>query len=160
MLVPNHAIKSKHRHSMYWDGTGMRLMVVRNPYDRWAAIYWRHHQRRDKKGIYLSDFAGDINEYVYEWNRDRKHSSNPTTPWCFNQSEMADMFKPHKTFHLEDGLDKVLKYLNVPYIHLLHHNSNTSPDKKSWQETMDLLTPTNLKIVQEFCKPDIKRFGY
>lgn len=147
-LVPRHQCEKTH-------AVGERIMVVRHPYDRWASMWWFIVQHGAGK-IWCGDFSHDINAFVTEWNYRRRE--RPNWMWTENLAYHHRHFEPATVFKLEtNSYVDLLRYLfekyEVPLVKVSH--KNVTRERRTWQETFDMLTPVNLDIVKKFCEPDI-----
>lgn len=145
-----------YRHMTEYDGPGNRILVIRHPLERWASIYWftRMHMLRGN-GIYLSNFAWDVNVYAKEWYRRRLH--NPHPMYTDNLFETYKNFRPNVIFKQEEGLQKLIDYLG--YDTRVSHKNRTD-DKKDWCDTLPLLNAENISNIMTWAKPDLKKFNY
>src|SRR5262245_54835054 len=104
-------------HGCEWDGTGERLIVVREPHERLASMYWwslkegNFNHGPPHPDAWLARFAG-----LLETNK--QHDAE----WLQTQGEMAAGFRPERVFKLEDGLRVALDYLGVSVSHIQRRN--------------------------------------
>lgn len=134
---------------------GERIMVVRHPYDRWCSMFW-FIVKHGPGHIWCGDFADDINVFVGEWNRRRKEA--PHWMWTENLMYHKTHFEPATVFKLEtNGYQDLLTYLHEKYgtgVTKVSHK-NVTKERRSVEETFNMLTSTNLDIVKKFCEPDL-----
>lgn len=135
-------------HGAEWNGSGRRYMVVRNPYERLASMYW--HMMREAN--YL--FGGDPTAWLSRLIEMRpQRNKGPLTEWLVTQSEMAVQFQPDKVFRLEDGLQSVLDAIGV-VVPMQHRNMGGDKriTKRNFAETFG--DPP--AAIVELCRPDME----
>jgi hypothetical protein len=114
-------------HGCEWDGEGERLMVVREPKERLASMYWW-----SRKEVNFNCGPGGPDEWLERF----ADLLGKPDEWTISQREMAERFKPHKVFRLEDGLRAVLDHLGIK-AELQHRNrtQDAKSQRKSFAET-------------------------
>ena len=134
-------------HGTRYEGAGERLMVVRNPYERLASLYWFSFERTT---AWLTGEGGPL-----AWlgrliaRRDGQHEPEDRD-WLSTQAEFAAEFKPARTFRLEDGLAAPLSH--VGYCGMIPH-TNQTPGRKSYLDTFG-----DCRLADAFCAPDMEAF--
>ena len=140
-------------HGCEWDGSGRRIMVVRNPYERLASIYW--HQRVEGNNLFGTpdpvEWLMRFIEALPQWRKGVFYE------WLASQSQMAESFHPRTVCRLEDGLDAACKVVgvNVP-VQFRHVGGDKYTKKLPFAETFQDL-PNNLRdAVDAYCAPDME----
>jgi hypothetical protein len=90
-------------HGADWAGTGRRLMVVRDPRERLASMYWFA-----VSGQHWDWGPGGPAEWFGRFLARRTNPKAGDREWVTSQRELAAVFRPDEVFRLEDGLAAVL----------------------------------------------------
>lgn len=160
-LIDRAQVAYKHVPRHDWDGgIGDRILVVRNPFDRWASMYWFMVQEAGK-GIWLQDYVDTIDEFVEQWSA----CSPPDLQrmmWHSDLTTYAEKFKPDRVFKMEDDYERVLEYLRSRYAMTLPRMSrrNTTRGRRSTTETLAMMSQASREKVLSFCSRDAEKFGY
>lgn len=145
------------QHSTICHHTGaQRIMVVRNPFDRWASMYSFCKAKRPK--AYLSEFTSNINLFANEWIKQIDNIKR-NTYWTDNLSVQAMEFDPQHVFRLEDGLQNVIDHLGYD-IKVSKTNTTTPSFKQSWVECAKQLNRQNLNFIRGYLQADKINFNY
>lgn len=96
-------------HDYKWEGDGRRYMVVRDPRERLASMYWW-----SKKEQNFNQGPGGADEWLQRFAAmlDQPRIGD-MDEWLVTQGEMARVFQPDKIFRFEEGLDAVVAYLGL-----------------------------------------------
>lgn len=114
-------------HGCEWGGAGERLMVVREPKERLASMYWW-----SKKEANFNPGPGGPDEWLERF----ADLLNKPDEWTLAQSAMAARFRPSKVFRLEDGLQAVLDRVGVKAtIQYRNRTADAKSERKSFAET-------------------------
>ena len=152
-----HKWKTQNRVGTFYDGKAKeRILVVRNPLDKWASMYWFMKEVHGKgRTIWMGKHTNSIENFATHWLEAVRN--NPHANWTDSYSDMALKFKPSKVFKLESlkfDLEGLLGY----EVELLH--ANKTGFKLPWKETKKELSKKNLDGIMAWAKPDLKRFNY
>lgn len=146
-------------HDAKWDGDGRRYLIVRDPHERLASMFWyslkerqfcAHPDVRVWIDLYLSQQRGEHN-----------------AEWLMTCAEAADEFRPTRVFRLEDGLMPVLDAVGVTLDMLpdgLQHVQFRNVTKAKYvprlsaAETFAPLTDEQRARVDAWAAPDKGRF--
>jgi hypothetical protein len=123
-------------HGCEWDGAGKRYMVVRNPQERLASMYWWS----TREGNFNAGPGGPdawLARYAELLSANKPHDAE----WLPTQGKMAQRFKPDRAFRLEDGLQAVLDHLGVTVPHIQRRNETRDKrsDRKPFDQTFTVI---------------------
>lgn len=119
-------------HGCEWDGTGRRLLVVRDPRARVASMYWWSvAQQNWNRG------PGGAAEWFARFLAKRARPKGDDSEWVTSQREFAARFRPDAVFRLEYGLEVVCASLGIepPRIRRANVTAGKRSVRKSFAET-------------------------
>jgi len=154
-LVPNFANTLQYRHQSSYTGKGERILVVRNPLERWASMYWFTKQKA-RTAIFLGAYTLNVDMYAHQFFIRRELDPHPF--FTDNQVEFHKKFEADIYFKQEDGLQKIMSYIGLGYVQVPHENQTKS--KVGWQQTSKLLNKENYNKVMEWADKDLFKFKY
>lgn len=134
--------RTQNQHQYIWDkleAFPVRCVVVRNPFDR-IVSGWRYNGRlvdfsRWLKGAPWMDSGLDIKR-------------TPQVTWAWNCNHVI------RFEEIEDGWEKFLRKVNLPYRKLPHVNSTQHDHYK------DIIGPEARQIIEDRFYPDMAAWGY
>jgi hypothetical protein len=122
-------------HGGEWDGNGCRYMIVRNPYERLASMFWYSI----KEGSFCYG-PGDGNKWLERFADELRSPKQPHLEWTATQSRLYSVFKPDEVFKLENGLSSLLIKLNVNIeMRYLNKTKDKHSMRKSFSETFSVI---------------------
>ena len=142
-------------HGPVWFGEGKRVMVVREPYDRLASMYW--FSVAQGVGLFMGGTASEwLRKFVagFGW----KHKAS-YQEWVTSCSDLALVFRPDVVCRLEDGLELVFDAVGLErpeHIRHMNQTGNGKDQRKSFAETFGSADAATLAAVDEWCKPDLR----
>lgn len=160
------------RHSMNPGLATKRFMQVRHPLERWVSMFWAIRRWTNSgQHPFLWQWCADPVEFANEWLRRRDH--DPWQIYTDNLLECYTLCQAQGFFKMEDVADGALavwaatagaqytpngmgRCVSVPVTPHL----NKTKDRPSVQETLDLLTPSQVQRIMEWASPDLEFFGY
>lgn len=153
MLVPQFASIVGEMHGSEWAGSGERILVVRNPYERLASMFW----------FALKSHANDYRPALgaTEWCRrllaDQYVNKSVAREWSRNQLQLAAEFRPSVTFRLEDGLMRVVNHVGV-YVDEQRRNvtGDSKASRKPFAETFALADESLRQAIDAWAAPDME----
>jgi hypothetical protein len=99
-------------HGAEWEGSGRRFMLVRDPRERLASMYWWA-----LAGQHWDWGPGSSSDWFARFLEKRRSPKAGDLEWITSQREMAIRFRPDRVFHLEDGLSLVLAAIGLDATH-------------------------------------------
>jgi hypothetical protein len=155
------AWKESPRHDWVPGDEPHRILVIREPVDRWCSMYW-FMRKEAGKGIWLEDFVGEIDDFVDEWARRCEESDDRYNirMWHRDLTTYAGHFCPHKVFKMEDGYEALLDHLRKSYglsIPNVSHR-NATKVRKSSEATLQMMSERSREKVLNFCRRDSERW--
>lgn len=153
MLVPQFGKQVGEIHGSEWSGAGKRVLVIRNPYERLASMFWFALKE------HVSDHRPDLGPE--EWCRRvlaGQHVEKAVErEWCRNQRQHADEFTPSVVCRLEDGLSRVCEAIGAGVLEQRRNETASAKAKrKSFAETFDGVCASVRCAIDAWCKPDIE----
>lgn len=149
------AWKRTPRHRTDYEGDGKRILIVRNPYDRWCSMWWFSHMHASRgNSIWIHDYAYDINVWTTEWAR--RKIEDPHWMWTHRLKDHEAEFKPELIWKTEN-LQGLIQHLG--YRTRVSHRNKTDY-REPVAQTLSRLTPENLKAVLAYCDCDATAYGY
>lgn len=143
-------------HGGEWEGTGKRVMVVREPYERLASMYW--FSLSTGIGLFMGEggAAKWLDRFVagFAWKHKPAYAE-----WVLSQSELAEQFRPVVVCRLEDGLEKVFDVLGLEqptHIHRANITKGKHSDRRPFAETFTGASAAALAAVESWCRPDLE----
>lgn len=131
-----------------------RMLIVRNPWDRWWSMYWFMYHR---SGHLHEEALKGPDVFAEAWAAGIR--SGKDHHWYFSLSQVARVFVPHDVFKLEeDGVAKICKTLTDRYDHVLPAPSHTNVNRRKGDEVYS--RQTQELILEHWVKPDCERFHY
>lgn len=145
-------------HGREWDGDGLRIIVAREPLERFVSMYYFVKR---VQSAWLKAYDHSFETWASEFFR-RPVEENPD--WrlnlCgyLNEFRVDDRFTIWKTETLGDDLNALCDrfVMNVPSVSDLNSTKNRPPVA----EALDQLSPKTLDSLYEWARPDAKSFGY
>lgn len=96
-------------HGCDWSGTGRRYLIVREPRERLASLYW-YSQVHSGGAWGPGGVIGWCERLLQMANRRREQDFE----WWATQSDYAERFQPDQVFRLEEGLQQILVAIGQP----------------------------------------------
>lgn len=124
-------------HGADWAGTGRRLLVVRDPRERLASMYWWSLKEQNwNRG------PGGPAEWFARFRELRAAYKPADREWVASQRELAAAFRPDVVFRLEDGLAAVLAAVGLDSTH--ERRANVTAGKRSVRRPFAETFPADL----------------
>jgi hypothetical protein len=119
-------------HGATWDGTGRRLLVVRDPRERLASMYWWSLAQTT-----WNTGPGGASEWFSRFLTRRTNPKADDREWVTSQREYAAAFRPDEVFRLEEGLESVCRALGVepPRVRRANETAGKRSTRKPFGET-------------------------
>lgn len=139
-------------HGTDYEGKGKRYMVVREPYERLASLYWYSQ----KEMSYPLAGPPDVNGWLERFFA--AHEQGKDKEWTPTQSEKASAFGPEKVFRVEDGLILILRALGLPAQAEAWRNRTAAKyhHRLPFNATFRSARPDLRALVDEWCLPDME----
>ena len=133
-----------------------RVLIVRDPIDRFCSMYWFCKQHIHRKTFFVAVYksATDINTFVRAWLDKRKVSGNKNL-WTRSMTYYIETFKPTHVVKL-DALGNISSILKEPNLVISHIHKSTG--KKNWKETSKGLRPDLKKELLKELKEDLTKY--
>ncbi len=149
----NHGIVITPWHTRMYHGEGIRILIVRNPYERFLSMYYftkRVKSAWHKKYDFI--FATWANMFFAD--------KNSNDDWQFNCTQYAEEFQPDKIFKLEE-LDTLLHFFDENFGIVISKipQLNTTKDRPLIDQ-LDQLSDENLLKLDMWAAPDLANFNY
>lgn len=161
MLVPEYGKRIGKMHDTRYEGPAkQRIMIVRDPYDRFCSMYWFIRSQSHRKTFWtpFTNKTRDFNLFVKEWLR--KRASGSKNLWCRTLWEFHKEFKPTDCWKLEE-IAYYTELLGVRGVKWLNVTVEKKHGKREdWRTTVKGMDPTLKKQLIMVLNTDATHFGY